>query len=74
MKNLAKYVLLAPIIVYRYTISPMLGPNCRFSPSCSEYAVEAINKHGAFKGGFLTIKRLGRCHPWGSSGYDPVPD
>ena len=74
MKNLAKYVLLAPIIVYRYTISPMLGPTCRFSPSCSEYAVEAINKHGALKGAFLTVKRLGRCHPWGSSGYDPVPD
>ena len=74
MKTLAKYVLLVPIYFYRYTISPMLGPSCRFSPSCSEYAVQAINRHGAIKGGFLTVKRLGRCHPWGSSGYDPVPD
>ena len=61
------------IKVYQYAISPMLGGNCRFTPTCSQYGVEAIKKHGAFKGGWLTIKRIGRCHPWGKHGHDPVP-
>lgn len=58
---------------YQYTISPMLGPRCRFTPSCSQYAIEAFAKHGAFKGGWLAIKRVTRCHPHNPGGYDPVP-
>ena len=61
------------IKVYQYAISPMLGGNCRFTPTCSQYGVEAIRKYGAFKGGWLTLKRIGRCHPWGKHGHDPVP-
>ncbi len=59
---------------YRFLISPILGVNCRFAPSCSAYALEALDKHGPLRGGLLTVKRIGRCHPWGGSGYDPVPD
>ena len=66
-------VVLAPIIFYRYFISPLLGINCRFSPTCSEYAKDAITRHGALRGGRLTVKRILKCHPWGGSGYDPVP-
>ena len=61
------------IRIYQGVISPYLMPSCRFTPSCSEYGIEAIRKHGPFKGGWLTLKRLGRCHPWGGQGYDPVP-
>jgi putative membrane protein insertion efficiency factor len=60
--------------LYRYAISPLIGANCRYEPTCSVYAEEALRKHGAFKGGWLALKRIGRCHPWGGSGYDPVPD
>lgn len=58
---------------YQYAISPMLGRNCRFYPTCSAYAVEAVEKHGAAKGGWLALRRIGRCHPWHPGGYDPVP-
>ncbi|MGV8997906.1 MAG: membrane protein insertion efficiency factor YidD [Parvibaculaceae bacterium] len=58
---------------YRWFISPLLGPSCRYGPSCSEYAFEAIGKHGSWRGGWLTLARLSRCHPWGSHGFDPVP-
>lgn len=58
---------------YQYAISPMLGANCRFTPTCSQYGVEAIKKYGPFKGGWLALKRIGRCHPWGKHGHDPVP-
>ena len=58
---------------YRLLISPLLLPACRFEPSCSHYAQEAIAEHGALRGILLTLKRLSRCHPWGGSGYDPVP-
>jgi len=58
---------------YQGAISPYLMPSCRFTPSCSEYGIEAIRKHGPFRGGWLTLRRLGRCHPWGGQGYDPVP-
>jgi uncharacterized protein len=58
---------------YQYSIRPLLPNACRFTPSCSQYATEAVNKYGAFKGGWLAIKRLSRCHPWGGQGYDPVP-
>ena len=59
---------------YRLAISPWLGANCRFDPSCSSYAIEALEVHGRLKGSALAARRIGRCHPWGDSGYDPVPD
>ena len=62
------------IKLYQYTISPIIGPRCRYLPSCSNYALEAIDKHGVTKGMFLSIKRISKCHPWGKSGHDPVPD
>lgn len=58
---------------YQLAISPWLGNNCRFDPTCSDYAIEALQSRGPLKGGWLAIKRIGRCHPWGGSGYDPVP-
>ncbi len=58
---------------YRYAISPLLGANCRFEPTCANYAIEALETHGALRGGWLALRRLARCHPWGGSGYDPVP-
>lgn len=58
---------------YKLILSPLLGPRCRYLPTCSEYAEEALAKHGVAKGSWLSIRRLGRCHPWGGSGYDPVP-
>jgi putative membrane protein insertion efficiency factor len=63
----------AAITAYRYTISPMLGPACRFHPSCSEYAQQAIDRHGLARGGWLAARRLCRCHPWHPGGHDPVP-
>ncbi|HKZ73581.1 MAG TPA: membrane protein insertion efficiency factor YidD [Steroidobacteraceae bacterium] len=61
------------IRVYRYTVSPLLGPTCRFYPSCSSYGLEAIERHGTLRGGWLTLRRIGRCHPWHPGGFDPVP-
>jgi len=61
------------IKLYKMLISPILPPSCRYTPTCSEYGIQAIRKHGPFKGGWLTIKRIASCHPWGGSGYDPVP-
>tara|TARA_B100000965_G_scaffold295578_1_gene253742 strand:+ start:320 stop:562 length:243 start_codon:yes stop_codon:yes gene_type:complete len=58
---------------YQLIISPLLGSNCRFIPTCSEYAIESLKGHGVIKGTFLTLKRVGKCHPWGSHGYDPIP-
>jgi putative membrane protein insertion efficiency factor len=63
----------AVITAYRYAISPILGPACRFYPSCSEYAQQAIGQHGLLRGGWLATRRLCRCHPWHPGGYDPVP-
>lgn len=68
-----KTVLIALVRFYRYAISPMLGRNCRFHPTCSEYAIEALERHGALRGGWMAAKRVGRCHPFNSGGYDPVP-
>lgn len=65
--------LIGLVKLYRVAISPWLGMNCRFQPTCSEYAIEALRTHGVFKGAWLAAKRIGRCHPWGDSGYDPVP-
>jgi putative membrane protein insertion efficiency factor len=73
-QQVAKAVLLAPIMAYRYTLSALVGAHCRHLPTCSDYAREAIDKNGAWKGGWLTLARLCRCHPWGSQGFDPVPD
>ena len=61
------------IKIYQLVISPWLGPKCRYTPTCSHYAAEALKKHGLFKGMWLAIRRISRCHPWGGSGYDPVP-
>ncbi|OJU26381.1 MAG: membrane protein insertion efficiency factor YidD [Sphingobacteriales bacterium 41-5] len=76
MKELLK-ILSWPFIIlikfYQYVISPWLGPKCRFTPTCSQYSLEAFKKHGVFKGFWLSIKRISRCHPWGGHGYDPVP-
>ena len=68
-----KVLLIAPLRFYRYAISPLLGRNCRFYPTCSEYAIEAVERHGALRGGLLAAKRVGRCHPFNRGGYDPVP-
>jgi putative membrane protein insertion efficiency factor len=59
--------------IYQIAISPLLGSNCRFTPTCSAYSIEALQKHGAWRGGWLAIRRISRCHPWGGDGYDPVP-
>lgn len=64
----------ASLRAYQYCISPFLGPGCRYLPTCSEYAAEAMQRHGLLRGSWLTLRRVGRCHPWGSHGYDPVPD
>lgn len=61
------------IRIYQLGISPLLGSKCRYTPTCSQYGVEALKKHGLFKGGYLTIKRILSCNPWGGHGYDPVP-
>jgi hypothetical protein len=61
------------IALYRYTLSPLLGIHCRFHPSCSVYAREALQRYGIFRGGWLAIRRIGRCQPWGGAGEDPVP-
>lgn len=64
---------LVPIRVYQYAISPMMASHCRFYPSCSCYAHDAIEQHGLMRGGWMALRRLGRCHPWHPGGYDPVP-
>ena len=66
-------LLVLPIRLYQWTLSPLLPRSCRFAPSCSEYAAEAILAHGPIVGGWLALRRLARCHPWGGHGYDPVP-
>ncbi len=68
-----KQVLMALIRAYQKTLSPMLPASCRFYPSCSEYTYQAIGKYGALRGGWMGIRRIGRCHPWNPGGYDPVP-
>jgi putative membrane protein insertion efficiency factor len=77
MANAVSTALAWPLIqlvrLYRVAISPWLGANCRFDPTCSSYAIEALRTYGILKGSWLAAKRIGRCHPWGGSGYDPVP-
>ncbi len=76
--SMLKKILIFPFIVlvrcYQIAISPYTPATCRFSPTCSSYTLEALKKHGLFKGGYLAIKRISSCHPWGKSGYDPVPE
>jgi putative membrane protein insertion efficiency factor len=68
------FVVSLPVRVYRLIFSPWVGHNCRYHPTCSAYAMEALEKHGALRGGWLTLRRLLRCHPWGRGGIDNVPD
>lgn len=73
MKKLLEKVFILIIRFYQYVISPYFPAACRYTPTCSVYGIEALKKHGAFKGSWLTIKRILSCNPWGGSGYDPVP-
>jgi putative membrane protein insertion efficiency factor len=73
MRKIGIYIGLFFIKIYQFVLSPLLSPSCRFTPTCSQYGIEALKKYGLFKGGWLTIKRLSRCRPGGGSGYDPVP-
>ena len=68
-----KYLLIGLLKAYRAVISPLYGQVCRYHPSCSAYALEAVTRHGSLRGGWLAVRRLGRCHPWAPGGYDPVP-
>jgi putative membrane protein insertion efficiency factor len=69
----AAEILTAAILAYRYLVSPLLRPRCRYLPTCSEYALEAVARHGPLRGGWLGLRRVCRCHPWGGAGFDPVP-
>ncbi len=69
-----RQILTAPIRAYQLTLSPLLGPRCRFHPSCSHYAIEAIDRHGPARGGWLALRRIARCHPLNPGGHDPVPE
>ena len=71
--KILNYILILPIKLYQWFISPFTPNSCRFTPSCSEYGIQAIKKFGIFKGGYLLIKRILRCNPWGGHGHDPVP-
>ncbi len=78
LKAVVRFVTIAPFLaaiwIYRLFLSPFLGRQCRFLPTCSHYAEEALHRHGVLHGSWLTLRRLARCHPWGGSGYDPVPE
>ncbi len=73
LRKILIFIALCPVYFYRYCISPLKPPTCRYTPTCSEYTVEAVNKYGVLKGGYLSFRRILRCHPWGGHGYDPVP-
>ncbi len=73
LRRVLVFILTLPILFYKACISPLTPPSCRFTPTCSTYALEAIRKHGPLRGTLLAVKRILRCHPWGGSGYDPVP-
>ena len=74
MGKLLAWPLIALVRLYQYLLSPLLPGACRYSPSCSEYGLLALRRHGAFRGGWLTLKRVLSCHPWGGHGHDPVPE
>ncbi|BBK44730.1 putative membrane protein insertion efficiency factor [Allostella vacuolata] len=71
--TIAARFLIVGVRVYQWVLAPLFPPSCRFEPTCSTYAVEALRRHGAWRGGLLTLRRLARCNPWGRAGYDPVP-
>ena len=71
--SLVKNILIGAVRVYQWTLSPILPMSCRYQPSCSHYACEALHRHGVLRGSWLAVMRIGRCHPWGGDGYDPVP-
>ena len=73
MRKVFRSILILPIRFYQYAISPLLPPSCRYTPTCSQYAIEAIEEWGIFKGSWLALKRIVSCNPWGGHGYDPVP-
>ena len=73
VSELLAEALILPIRFYQRCISPLTPPSCRFTPTCSQYAIEALRKHGPLRGTWLAVRRILRCHPWGCSGYDPVP-
>lgn len=73
MRRIVSKIFILLIRFYQLSISPILGQNCRYTPTCSQYSIEAINKYGALKGGWIALKRIFSCHPWGGNGYDPVP-
>lgn len=73
MRDVPKAVAIAVVRVYQKLISPLLPPTCRFTPSCSSYAITSLQRYGVIRGGWLALKRVGRCHPWHPGGYDPVP-
>lgn len=73
MRKFFSFLFLRIIKIYQQAISPVIGASCRYTPTCSAYGAEAIKKHGPFKGGWMALKRIASCHPWGKSGYDPVP-
>ena len=73
VKEVLAFPFIVLIVLYQRIISPWIGPKCRYTPTCSQYGIEALKKHGPVKGLWLTMKRVSRCHPWGGSGYDPVP-
>jgi len=73
MSKLINFIFILPIKIYQILLSPLIGPSCRFNPTCSHYAIQAITKYGALKGLYLALKRIIKCHPWGESGNDPVP-
>lgn len=73
LNKLITFLVIKLIRLYQLILSPLLGSNCRFMPTCSEYALESLKTYGLIKGTYLTIKRIGKCHPWGSHGYDPIP-
>ena len=73
MNKLVSNILIGLIKFYQYSISPLIGANCRYTPTCSHYSIDAVKKHGPLKGGWLSLKRFLSCNPWGGSGYDPVP-
>ena len=71
--DLFVFILIIPVKIYQWIISPWIGPSCRYTPTCSVYTIEALKKHGPLKGLWLAIKRITSCNPWGGSGHDPVP-
>ena len=73
MSKIIGYLFIGIVKLYQYLVSPLLPTSCRYTPTCSVYSVDAIKKHGPFKGGWMALKRISRCHPWGTNGFDPVP-